>query len=60
MGRAVHQLPPSTRPMIFTKFGLGIDSDAPNRSATAAEVHAECEASLRRLGVDHIDLYQLH
>src|SRR5687768_9767089 len=46
--------------MIFTKFGLGIDSDAPNRSATAAEVHAECEASLRRLGVDHIDLYQLH
>jgi aryl-alcohol dehydrogenase-like predicted oxidoreductase len=60
VGRAVRQLPPSARPMIFTKFGLGIDSDAPNRSATAAEVHAECEASLRRLGVDHIDLYQLH
>ena len=60
VGRAVSQLPPSKRPMIFTKFGLGIDSDAPNRSATAAEVHAECEASLRRLGVDHIDLYQLH
>jgi aryl-alcohol dehydrogenase-like predicted oxidoreductase len=60
VGRAVSQLPPSKRPMIFTKFGLGIDSDAPNRSATAAEVHAECEASLRRLGVDSIDLYQLH
>jgi aryl-alcohol dehydrogenase-like predicted oxidoreductase len=26
----------------------------------AAEVHGECDASLRRLGVDHIDLYQLH
>jgi aryl-alcohol dehydrogenase-like predicted oxidoreductase len=60
VGRAVSRLPPSKRPMIFTKFGLGIDSNAPNRSATAAEVHAECEASLRRLGVDHIDLYQLH
>jgi aryl-alcohol dehydrogenase-like predicted oxidoreductase len=46
--------------LIFTKFGLGIDSNLPNRSATAAEVTAECDASLRRLGVDRIDLYQLH
>jgi aryl-alcohol dehydrogenase-like predicted oxidoreductase len=60
VGRAVSQLPPSRRPMIFTKFGLGIDSDTPTRSATAAQVHAECDASLRRLGVDRIDLYQLH
>ena len=29
-------------------------------SAAAAEVAAECDASLRRLGVDRIDLYQLH
>lgn len=27
---------------------------------TAASVRAECEASLRRLGVDVIDLYQIH
>jgi aryl-alcohol dehydrogenase-like predicted oxidoreductase len=60
VGRAVKQLPTSRRPLIFTKFGLGIDSNAPNRSASAAEVSAECDASLRRLGVDHIDLYQLH
>ena len=60
VGRAVKQLPAAARPLIFTKFGLGIDSDTPNRSATAAEVAAECDASLRRLGVDHIDLYQLH
>jgi aryl-alcohol dehydrogenase-like predicted oxidoreductase len=60
VGRAVKQLPASKRPMIFTKFGLGIDSNVPNRSATAAEVIAECDASLRRLGVDRIDLYQLH
>src|SRR4029453_18917388 len=45
----------------FTKFGLGADSSAmPARSASAAAVKAECDASLRRLGVDHIDLYQLH
>jgi aryl-alcohol dehydrogenase-like predicted oxidoreductase len=60
VGRAVKQLPASRRPLIFTKFGLGVDSVAPNRSAAAAEVTAECDASLRRLGVDQIDLYQLH
>jgi len=60
VGRAVKQLPASRRPLIFTKFGLGTDSDAPTRSASAAEVAAECDASLRRLDVDHIDLYQLH
>ncbi|MEO8078184.1 MAG: aldo/keto reductase, partial [Acidobacteriota bacterium] len=60
VGRAVKQLPASRRPMIFTKFGLGVDSDTPARSAGAADVAAECEASLRRLGVDQIDLYQLH
>ena len=60
VGRAVRELPVSRRPLLFTKFGLGIDSASPNRSASAAEVQAECDASLRRLGVDHIDLYQLH
>ena len=52
VGRALKQLPASRRPLIFTKFGLGIDSDAPTRSASAAEVAAECDGSLRRLGVD--------
>jgi aryl-alcohol dehydrogenase-like predicted oxidoreductase len=60
VGRAVKQLPASRRPLVFTKFGLGVDSNTPNRSAAAPEVAAECEASLRRLGVDRIDLYQLH
>jgi aryl-alcohol dehydrogenase-like predicted oxidoreductase len=27
---------------------------------TPAQIHAACEASLRRLGVDHLDLYQVH
>jgi aryl-alcohol dehydrogenase-like predicted oxidoreductase len=60
VGRAIKQLPASRRPLIFTKFGLGVDSNNPTRSAAAAEVKAECDACLRRLGVDQIDLYQLH
>ncbi len=60
VGRAVKALPSSRRPFIFTKFGLGQNSDAPTKSASAAEVAEECDASLQRLGVDAIDLYQLH
>jgi aryl-alcohol dehydrogenase-like predicted oxidoreductase len=60
VGRAVKQLPPAERPLIFTKFGLGADSDVRKQSASAAEVQAECDGSLRRLGVERIDLYQLH
>jgi aryl-alcohol dehydrogenase-like predicted oxidoreductase len=60
VGRAIKQLPAARRPLIFTKFGLGTTPQPPTRSASAAEVKAECEDSLRRLAVDHIDLYQLH
>ena len=60
VGRAVKQLSSAKRPLIFTKFGLGADSDVRKQSASAAEVHGECDGSLRRLGVELIDLYQLH
>src|SRR5690606_32274333 len=60
VGRAIRELPPSRRPLIFTKFGLGDDSANVRRSASRAEVIEECERSLRRLGVETIDLYQLH
>ncbi len=60
VGRAVKALPASRRPLVFTKFGLGVDVDVPVKSARAREVVEECEASLRRLGVERIDLFQLH
>jgi aryl-alcohol dehydrogenase-like predicted oxidoreductase len=60
VGRAIAALPAARRPLVFTKFGLGDNSDAVNKSATAPQVIAECDASLTRLGVDRIDLYQLH
>lgn len=59
-GRAIRELPADARPLVFTKFGLGDDSDRVERSASAPEVKAECERSLQRLGVERIDLYQLH
>ena len=44
--------------VVATKFGMPID-DA-HFGARPAYVREACEASLRRLGTDHIDLYQLH
>jgi len=44
--------------VIATKFGMPIDDT--HFGASPAYVRAACEESLRRLGTDHIDLYQLH
>lgn len=60
VGRALKQLPSSRRPMVFTKFGFVLGASVPTRSASAKDVAAECDASLQRLGVDRIDLYQQH
>lgn len=60
VGRALKSLPASKRPLVFTKYGLGDDSARRRQSAARQEVLAECNASLARLGVDCIDLYQLH
>jgi aryl-alcohol dehydrogenase-like predicted oxidoreductase len=60
VGRAVRSLPESSRPLVFTKFGLGSDTTVNTRAARRADVIAECDASLKRLGVDHVDLFQQH
>ncbi|MGA1089776.1 MAG: aldo/keto reductase [Candidatus Nanopelagicales bacterium] len=49
------------RVVIATKGGLvPIDATTYGRDGSAAHIRAACEASLQRLGVDTIDLYQLH
>ena len=62
VGRAVAALPADERPLIFTKGGIRIDPDSGStyRDLSPASLRAECEASLQRLGVPRIDLYQLH
>jgi len=49
--------------VIATKFGMdmgGVNGDDGGRRGTASYVRTAVEASLRRLGTDRIDLYQLH
>ena len=48
------------RALIATKVGMQM-SEQPNDNGSSREhVMASCEASLRRLGVETIDLYQIH
>jgi aryl-alcohol dehydrogenase-like predicted oxidoreductase len=64
VGRALRELAPDDRPYVFTKCGLVWDekrrTTTPARSLQPASIRKECEASLRRLGVERIDLYQFH
>ncbi|GAA1186070.1 aldo/keto reductase [Kitasatospora gansuensis] len=47
---------------LATKFGVVRTADPRERRIDSTPEHAKraCEASLRRLGVDHVDLYYLH
>jgi len=64
VGRLLRELPAGERPLVFTKCGLVWDER--NRMAEARRVlrpdsiRKECEASLRRLQIERIDLYQFH
>lgn len=60
VGQMLRSLPSSRRPLVFTKFGVGDDAHTTVRSASHDQVMVECDASLRRLQVEAIDLYQLH
>lgn len=62
--RALQGVPAADRPYVFTKCGLVWDEHrpaaAPRRVGTAESLRRELDASLRRLGVERIDLYQVH
>lgn len=64
VGRLLKELPASDRPYVFTKCGLLWDEKdrmaEPRRILRPESIRRECEASLRRLGVERIDLYQIH
>ena len=46
------------RVLIFTKVGSEISAD--RKGLSRRHIIAECEGSLKRLGIDTIDLYQSH
>lgn len=61
VGRAIQ----GRRDEVFlaTKFGIQLDPNNPQVRGVNGRpeyVHASCDASLKRLGVDHIDLYYQH
>jgi aryl-alcohol dehydrogenase-like predicted oxidoreductase len=59
VGKAVKEL--SNRPYIFTKCSLVWDkSGTISHNLQAASIRREAESSLKRLGIESIDLYQIH
>jgi len=46
--------------VLATKFGLPMGLDANQRGGSSRWIKQAVENSLRRLGTDHIDLYQMH
>ena len=61
VGKAISGLPAAERPYVFTKCSL---LEGPGRTVVHSlkrdSILREAEASLTRLGVDAIDLYQIH
>jgi aryl-alcohol dehydrogenase-like predicted oxidoreductase len=64
VGRALKDIPTSDRPMVFTKGGRFVNphkpTDPPWSDLRPESIRREIEGSLRRLGVERIDLYQIH
>ncbi|MFN8624474.1 MAG: aldo/keto reductase [Candidatus Binatia bacterium] len=64
VGRLLRELPVDARPLVFTKCGLNWDVNNPmavaKRVLRPDSIRNECVASLRRLGIERIDLYQFH
>jgi aryl-alcohol dehydrogenase-like predicted oxidoreductase len=48
------------RVVLATKVGNAMSEDPAERGLSRRWIVQSCEASLRRLGTDHIDLYQMH
>lgn len=61
VGRAMQSIPPADRPILATKCGrVAVGNGDIEKCLKRVSIIAECEASLKRLNVDCIDLYQMH
>ncbi len=61
LGRALRRLGvPRDRVVIASKVGLPVGDDANARGLSRKHIRHAIDDSLRRLGVDYLDLYQIH
>lgn len=60
IGKALANLPADRRPLVFTKGGNVRNSEGARRIGERNHLRGELEASLKRLRVEVIDLYQMH
>ena len=61
LGRALKEAAePRDRVLVATKVFSPLSDDPLDRGLTRHHIMRGCEASLRRLGLDYIDLYQVH
>ena len=59
-GRALKDLAPRDRVVIATKVFNPMGDDPNQRGLSRKHIHHAIDASLRRLGTDYVDLYQIH
>ncbi|MEK6246850.1 MAG: aldo/keto reductase [Planctomycetales bacterium] len=61
VGDALRQLGSANRPLVATKCSRKVSSDGTVYGELSPDsIKEECETSLQRLGIDVIDLYQMH
>lgn len=60
VGRVLRDLPAERRPLVFTKFGHHLVDGTRISDGSRARVIADCDYALKTLGVERLDLFQLH
>src|SRR3954452_13537870 len=59
-GRALKELAPRDQVVIATKVFNPMGDDPNQRGLSRKHIHHSIDASLKRLGTDYVDLYQIH
>lgn len=60
LGKALQQSPNREKLIIATKCFSPMSDDPNDRGASRRNIISSCEDSLRRLGIEYIDLFQMH